>query len=44
MKWPPMRAAVSLAGLGVVVVTVIILHVAWRPLDVVWYQILRKLG
>jgi uncharacterized protein involved in exopolysaccharide biosynthesis len=38
------RVAVSLSALGVVAVVAIILHLTWRPLDVVWYTILRKLG
>lgn len=38
------RATVSLAGLGVVVAGALVLHVAWMPLDVLWYTILRKLG
>lgn len=38
------RAAVSLAGLGVVLGAAVILHLAWMPLDVLWYAIMRKLG
>lgn len=38
------RAAFSLAGLGVVAVGVVVLHLTWMPLDVLWYTILRKLG
>ena len=38
------RAAVSLAGLGVLVVSAVVLHLAWMPLDVLWYTIMRKLG
>ena len=38
------RVAVSLSALGAMVVVVLILHLAWRPLDVVWYTILRKIG
>ena len=38
------RALVSLAGLGVVVAGAIVLHVAWMPLDVLWFTIVRKLG
>ena len=38
------RAAVSLAGLGVLVVGAVVLHLAWMPLDVLWYTIMRKLG
>lgn len=38
------RAVFSLAGLGVVVAGAVALHVAWMPLDVLWYTIMRKLG
>lgn len=38
------RAVFSLAGLGVVVAGAVVLHVAWMPLDVLWYTIMRKLG
>ena len=38
------RATIGLASLGAVVVAVMVLHFAWRPLDVLWYTILRKLG
>lgn len=38
------RAVFSLAGLGVVVAGAVALHVAWMPLDVLWYAIVRKLG
>jgi hypothetical protein len=38
------RAVFSLAGLGVVVAGAAVLHLAWMPLDVLWYTILRKLG
>ncbi len=38
------RAVFSLAGLGVVVAGAVALHVAWMPLDVLWYAIMRKLG
>jgi succinoglycan biosynthesis transport protein ExoP len=38
------RMVVSLAGLGAMLVAVILVHLTWRPLDVLWYQILRKLG
>ncbi|HBR50606.1 MAG TPA: hypothetical protein DEA71_11020 [Nitrospira sp.] len=38
------RVAVSLSALGAMVVVALILHLAWRPLDVVWYTILRKIG
>lgn len=38
------RVAVSLSALGAVAVVAIVLHLTWRPLDVLWYTILRKLG
>ena len=38
------RAVFSLAGLGVVVAGAVALHVAWMPLDVLWFTIMRKLG
>ncbi len=38
------RAVFSLAGLGVVVAGAVVLHVAWMPLDVLWFTIMRKLG
>ena len=38
------RAVVGLAGLGVVVVAAVVLHLTWMPLDVLWYTIVRKLG
>ena len=38
------RAVVGLAGLGVVAVGAVVLHLTWMPLDVLWYTILRKLG
>ncbi|MBX3302524.1 MAG: hypothetical protein KF693_09945 [Nitrospira sp.] len=38
------RAVVGFAGLGVVLLGVVVLHLAWKPLDVLWYTILRKLG
>ncbi|MDP2381543.1 MAG: Wzz/FepE/Etk N-terminal domain-containing protein [Nitrospirota bacterium] len=38
------RAVVGLAGLGVVVVGAVVLHLTWMPLDVLWYTIMRKLG
>lgn len=38
------RAAFGLAGLGVVVAGAVVLHLAWMPLDVLWYTIMRKLG
>lgn len=44
MKLGRRRAAVGLAGLGVVAVGVLVVHLAWMPLDVLWFTILRKLG
>jgi hypothetical protein len=38
------RAVFGLAGLGVLVVAAIVLHLTWMPLDVLWFTILRKLG
>ncbi len=38
------RAVVGLAGLGVLVVGAVVLHLTWMPLDVLWYTIMRKLG
>lgn len=38
------RVAISLSALGAVAVVAIVLHLTWRPLDVVWYTILRKFG
>lgn len=38
------RAVVGLASIGVVVVCAVVLHLAWMPLDVLWYTIWRKLG
>jgi len=38
------RTAVGLAGLGVVVVGFLVVHLTWMPLDVLWFTILRKLG
>ncbi len=38
------RVAVSLSALGAVAVVAIILHLTWRPLDVLWFTILRKLS
>jgi uncharacterized protein involved in exopolysaccharide biosynthesis len=38
------RAVVGLAGLGVVAVGAVVLHLTWMPLDVLWYTIMRKLG
>ena len=38
------RTAVGFAGLGVLVAGAVIVHLAWMPLDVLWYAIWRKLG
>lgn len=38
------RTVVGFAGLGVVILGAVVLHLAWMPLDVLWYTIWRKLG
>jgi uncharacterized protein involved in exopolysaccharide biosynthesis len=38
------RTAFGLAGLGMMLVGAVVLHLTWMPLDVLWYMILRKLG
>jgi uncharacterized protein involved in exopolysaccharide biosynthesis len=38
------RKLVGVAGLGVVILGAVVLHLTWKPLDVLWYMILRKLG
>jgi uncharacterized protein involved in exopolysaccharide biosynthesis len=38
------RAAFGIAGLGIVVIAVTIVHLVWIPLDVLWYTLLRKLS
>lgn len=38
------RAVVGFAGLGILVGSAVIVHLAWMPLDVLWYAIWRKLG
>jgi uncharacterized protein involved in exopolysaccharide biosynthesis len=38
------RAAFGIAGLGIVMVAVVVVHLVWMPLDVLWYALLRKLG
>jgi hypothetical protein len=38
------RAAFGIAGLGIVMVAVVVVHLVWMPLDVLWYTLLRKLG
>jgi len=44
MKLGRRRAAAGLAGLGMVLVGAVVLHLTWMPLDVLWFTILRKLG
>ncbi|TKB90553.1 MAG: lipopolysaccharide biosynthesis protein [Nitrospira sp.] len=38
------RTVVGFAGLGILVGSAVIVHLAWMPLDVLWYAIWRKLG
>ena len=38
------RTVMGIAGLGVLVAGAVIVHVAWMPLDVLWYAVWRKLG
>jgi uncharacterized protein involved in exopolysaccharide biosynthesis len=38
------RAAFRIAGLGLVMIAVVVVHLVWMPLDVLWYALLRKLG
>lgn len=38
------RMVVGFASLGIVILGAAVLHLAWMPLDVLWYTILRKLG
>jgi uncharacterized protein involved in exopolysaccharide biosynthesis len=38
------RVAFGIAGLGIVMVGAVVVHMAWMPLDVLWYALLRKLG
>lgn len=38
------RAVVGFVSLSVVVICAVVLHLAWMPLDVLWYAIWRKLG
>lgn len=38
------RAAVGLAGLGLVAFGMLVVHLAWMPLDVLWFIIIRKLS
>lgn len=36
------RAVVATSGLAAVVVVVVLIHMLWMPLDVLWYSILRR--
>lgn len=38
------RKLVGLASLGVMICGVVVLHLAWMPLDILWFTIWRKLG
>jgi uncharacterized protein involved in exopolysaccharide biosynthesis len=38
------RTVVGFAGLGILVGSAVLVHLAWMPLDVLWYAIWRKLG
>lgn len=38
------RTIVATSGLAVAVVAVVLIHVLWTPLDVLWYSILRRLS
>lgn len=38
------RVAFGIAGLGIVMIAVVVVHLAWIPLDVLWYALLRKLS
>lgn len=38
------RKLLGFASLGVVALGAVVLHLAWMPLDVLWYAIWRKLG
>jgi polysaccharide biosynthesis transport protein len=38
------RTVVGFAGLGILLGSAVIVHLAWMPLDVLWYAIWRKLG
>jgi uncharacterized protein involved in exopolysaccharide biosynthesis len=38
------RTVLGFASLGAVIVGAVVLHLAWMPLDVLWYTIWRKLG
>jgi len=38
------RSRIRLAGLGAVAVALLLCHVFWTPLDVVWYATLKRFG
>jgi uncharacterized protein involved in exopolysaccharide biosynthesis len=38
------RVAFGIAGVGIVAIAMAVVHVAWIPLDVLWYALLRKLS
>lgn len=38
------RTVAGFAGIGLLVVGAVIVHLAWMPLDVLWYAVWRKLG
>lgn len=38
------RAVVATSGLAMLVVLVVLIHMLWMPLDVLWYSILRRLS
>ena len=38
------RAVVATSGLAMLVVVVVLIHMLWMPLDVLWYSILRRLS
>lgn len=38
------RAVVGVTGLGVLLIGAAVVHLAWMPLDVLWYVVWRKLG
>lgn len=38
------RAVLGFVSLSVVVLCAVVVHVAWMPLDVLWYAVWRKLG
>lgn len=38
------RLVVGFVSLGVVILGAVVLHLAWKPLDVLWYALWRKFG